>query len=267
MVKTSTQIEILQAPLLSKIPVKHAFTTRIGGYSSGVFTSANMHYKKGDKINVCKNRRQLFRQLGLSSSSLRLVNQVHGNTVVKAGLENSYEDLLKANADGIISKDPRICVAVYTADCLPVLLSTSRGNAVAALHAGWRGIIAGIISSGVDALCQLAGESPHQFIAAIGPAIGRCCFETGLEVAQQFREQNLEEFILPHSSKNKKYIDLAGSVKSKLLKSGILSKNISSFNHCTFCDQEKFFSYRRDGWPTGQMLSLIAPIPSPNQRT
>ncbi|MGM0596725.1 MAG: peptidoglycan editing factor PgeF [Myxococcota bacterium] len=262
MAKSNTQIEILQSSLLNKIPVKHAFTTRKGGYSSGVFDTANMHYKKGDRENVFKNRRQLFKQLGLSSSALRLVNQVHGNTVVRAGLKKSHEDLLETEADGIVSNDPRICVGVYTADCLPILLSNSRGNAVAALHAGWRGIIAGIVGTGVDALCKLAGEAPSNLIAAAGPAIGRCCFETGLEVARQFKEQNLEEFIFPHPSKNKKYIDLPGSVKSKLLKSGILSKNISSFNHCTFCDQEKFFSYRRDGWPTGQMLSLIAPLPN-----
>ncbi|MBU1535941.1 peptidoglycan editing factor PgeF [Myxococcota bacterium] len=250
-----TEIQTISAPVLNLPGVAHCFTTRLGGNSAPPYHHANMHFRKGgNQADVFANRELVLKALDLPPGSLRLVDQVHGSRVVLAnGLSLAETEVMEA--DGLVTTHRGTTVAVYVADCLPLLLYAPGG--VAALHGGWRSVIAGILQEGIALLGEQTGANPRDFHLAIGPGIGPCCFEVGPEVTLQFRDQNLEEHILSLPGKEKEHIDLPGAVKSLALRAGLMPTNIWSSNLCTMCRDDLFYSYRRQGWPTGQMMGII----------
>ncbi|MEM7433122.1 MAG: peptidoglycan editing factor PgeF [Pseudomonadota bacterium] len=178
----------------------------------------------------------------------KLLQQVHGNRVVE------YSDLTTdaaAEADAIIARQPgQICV-VKTADCLPVLLSTDSGDVIAAVHAGWRGMAAGVIEATIE---QMAVE-PATLMAWLGPAISAQNFEVGDEVRQAFGDHHRHDlaFFEPNA-RGRWQADLYELARARLMRSGVW--RVSGGGWCTFADPARFYSYRRDGG-TGRLLSFI----------
>jgi YfiH family protein len=174
------------------------------------------------------------------------LNQVHGDTVVDAA--NSGE---RPCADASFTDQPRVVCAVLTADCLPVLFCDSGGTRVAAAHAGWRGLAAGVLESAVRAL----NTEPGRLMAWLGPAIGPGAFEVGGEVRQVFVEQHAEAAgaFLPRPQ-GRWLADLYQLARIRLLASGVTA--VYGGGYCTVTDRQRFYSYRRDG-VTGRMASLI----------
>jgi hypothetical protein len=198
-----------------------------------------------DPQAVVDNRAALVRYLTLPTEPLWL-NQMHGRRVVHAG-----QNTRLAQADAAIAKTAgRVC-AVATADCLPVLFCDSAGTCVAAAHAGWRGLVAGVLTATVESLAKPAAE----LLAWLGPAIGPRHYEVGDEVRQQFIHQQMANRSAFTASAGCRWMaDLYQLARNQLNSLGI--EHIYGGNLCTYSDAERFFSYRRDG-VTGRMASLI----------
>ncbi|MGH9630367.1 MAG: peptidoglycan editing factor PgeF [Bryobacteraceae bacterium] len=173
------------------------------------------------------------------------LKQVHSSIVVRAD-----RHIDAAVGDAVITQEPGMIVAVRTADCVPILLVDLRRKAVAAVHAGWRGTAGEIARIAVETMEREFGSLPSELSAAIGPAIGRCCFEVGPEVAQQFR-------LLFPESENLRKLDLSEANRRQLVAAGIPAARIEAAPLCTKCDPERFESFRRDREKAGRMISAI----------
>lgn len=228
--------------------IKALSTTRIGGVSAPPFDSFNLAGHVGDAVDaVAANRERLIELGGLPTAPCWL-QQVHGSGVLELGPGDSCHS--EPQADASLSRWPGIVCAVMTADCLPVLFCDERGRRVAAAHAGWRGLAAGVLEATVSAL----GE-PAELLAWLGPAIGPTAFEVGEEVRQAFVGDNpsaATAFV--ETGPGKFLADLYRLAALRLGRAGV--GRVYGGGACTFRDKNRFFSYRRDG-ATGRMASLI----------
>lgn len=235
-----------RSALLSKVPgLRHGFTTRVGGVSEGSFASLNLGFKWGDdRRAVTENFRRVAEAGGYAPDKLRRVKQVHGGDVLAAGSLTETSE-----ADGLwCAREEALTVAVSTADCVPILLADRGGTVAAAVHSGWRSTVAGIAEAAVDAL----SVEPATLIAVIGPCIELAAFEVGPEVAEQF-----DASFVDSTSYGKPHVDLVGVVTAQLRRAGVLSEHIERVGACTHDNEERYFSYRRDGAGTGQMMSFV----------
>lgn len=228
-------------------------TTREGGYSSGVFRGLNLGHHVGDHPETVQaNREQLRPRLG-ENSQVQWLSQVHGANAVPAGVGSPYPQ-----ADASWTRVVGQACAVLTADCLPVLFCNRQGTIVAAAHAGWRGMIMGVLEATIAAM----SVPPGDILAWLGPAIGPAAFEVGPEVKSQFlrgcnteQQQRMAACFRPHSVTEGHYFaDLYALARARLASVGVV--RVFGGEHCTFSDPERFYSYRRDG-KTGRMASLI----------
>jgi YfiH family protein len=226
--------------------VKALTTTRHGGVSQGPYASLNLADHVGDAADdVRQNRLAIRRQLNLPKPPVWL-HQVHGDKVVDAAHCGQCP-----SADASFAAQARVVCAVLTADCLPVLFCDRAGTRVAAAHAGWRGLAAGVLESTVRAL----DIEPERLLAWMGPAIGPAAFEVGGEVRRSFVDRQAEaaRAFLPRAN-GRWLADLYALARIRLLAVGVSA--VYGGGLCTFSDRERFYSYRRDG-VTGRMASLI----------
>ena len=195
--------------------------------------------------------RQFADSLGYPELPIVRATQVHGSRVVVVSEAPAARDVVDAGeCDALVTALPRVALAVQTADCVPVLLAAE--EAVAAVHAGWRGASAGVAGRAVEAFLALVSNRAAAR-AWIGPSIGPCCYEVGLEVAERFpggfaRQSSGDRFLL----------DLPGVVRSQLERAGIPPGNVIADWVCTKCGGDRYASYRRDGERAGRMIALIA---------
>src|SRR3954451_1303945 len=174
-----------RSPLLAKVGVPHAFSTRLGGVSAAPFDSLNLGNPNGcpiqdDRQNIAKNYDRLHAAAGLAGRPRAYVWQVHGDAVALARKGKTFD--CETKADAVVTDDPARTAAVRVADCVPVLLATADGRAVAPAHAGWRGAIAGVIVRAAEAIRRVHHDDAVPLLAAIGPSIGVDAFEVGPEV-------------------------------------------------------------------------------------
>ena len=232
-------------------------TLRSGGSSSGPYASLNLaDHVEDDSVSVAANRAALERRLP-AGCRLQWLEQVHGNRVINAGAAGT------SCADASWSRDCGQACVVMTADCLPVLFCSRSGEVVAAAHAGWRGLLAGVLENTVAAM----GARPADILAWLGPAIGPAAFEVGPEVRAAFLADAggdqiaaIEASFVPSRQNQGHYLaDLYALARVRL---GALTKsNIFGGDYCTYADSARFFSYRRDG-RTGRMASIIVRTPA-----
>jgi YfiH family protein len=221
------------------------FTTRRGGFSSGPFESLNLGRLTQDRPEaVRRNRRRLEEQVG---RRLAMARQAHGTTIHT--VDGTWPSLGGEPAplpegDGILTSERELAPAVLVADCLPVALSC--GNAVAMLHAGWRGLAAGILSDGLRAIRGHCPEAEVQ--AAIGPGVGVCCYEVGEDVHRAFARYGAD---VRRGGK----LDLRAVAQAQLLQGG--ARVIHDLPLCTSCSSELFFSHRRDRGVTGRQAGVV----------
>jgi YfiH family protein len=213
-----------------------AFTTRIGGVSEGPYASLNLGRKSGDDVErVDENRRLVCNAIDADLEKLALNYQVHSTRVLRAKPAMRGEE-----ADGLWTDEPGLPILAMSADCLPIVLARAGADepAVAVLHVGWKGLLAGIVDSGVEAL----GEGA--LAAAVGPGIGPCCYEVGEEVAAPFRDRFGDDVV------RGRRLDLWTSAERALHAAGV--ERVDRFDRCTACEPETFFSHRRDAGRTGR---------------
>lgn len=248
-----------QSPLLKEVGVPHGFSTRIGGVSEGPYATLNLAVLTKDaetdgNANVAANFRKLRAVLGLERRMRIAPRQVHAADVWHPPAGPIPPDQIP-EADAVVCQDPRQMPTVRTADCVPILLATPDGKTVAAVHAGWRGIIANIVATAVVKTSQLAHASPSDLVAAIGPCISPKHFEVGPDVVEPFQRAGLHECI--DASYDKPHVDLQAAVRRQLLTIGLLDSQIDGHELCTYAMEREFFSYRRDGERTGRMANVI----------
>jgi len=223
----------------------HAATTlRMGGVSQGAFSSLNpAAHVSDDNDRVMQNRQLIREMLDLPAEPIWL-EQIHSNRAVKALKTASLQQ-----ADASYTNESGVVCAVMTADCLPLLVCSSDGTQVAAIHAGWRGLLAGVISNTVVAMQQ------QNLLVWLGPAIGPDCFEVGFEVRNAFLQKSVEFSSAFKLQSNDKWLaDIYRLARIELAALGIV--NVYGGTHCTFTEHERFYSYRRDS-QTGRMATLI----------
>ena len=231
---------------------RHGFTTREGGGSRGPFRSLNLSASVGDDPErVLENWERLRQATGLAFARVR---QVHGCRVVEAdaGAEPGEE------ADAVISAFPGVAASVSVADCAPVLIADPRSGSAAAVHAGWRGTLARAAAEGVRALVERHGARPSDLLAAIGPSIGPCCFEVSRELAVRFRDELGAATGNPRNLGSRADLWLAN--EQILRAAGLARRRIEVLGRCTSCEDDVFFSHRRDQGRTGRHLAFIAPV-------
>jgi YfiH family protein len=197
---------------------------------------------------------------GVRSEDLLLVTQVHGAAVALATRDRP-RPWHRPDADVIVTDDPSAAVGVRTADCVPILLAEDTGRVVAAVHAGWRGLAARAPIAGVQALFEHFGVRPERLIAAIGPAIGQCCYEVGAETRQAFVDAGhhatvLEGWFEPREG-GKFHLDTVRAAREQLEGTGVLSSRIHDAALCTRTYAGVFHSYRAAGARAGRMVALI----------
>lgn len=242
------RVELLTA---SSIDVPHGFPTRHGGISIGPFSSLNTSYVVGDdEAHVRENLKRLATAAKVEPDKLFSVTQVHGDVLVHA-----LDSTPQTQADALWSQTPGTAVGVRTADCLPVLLHDPRSGRVAAVHAGWRGVINELTAKTI-AFWKEQGTRPEDLRAAIGPCIQQCCFEVDGDLPGRFSAAFGPEVVVSIEGKAKKHLDLPRAVALTLQRAGVPVANFEVLPHCTRCD-ERFFSHRRDHGVTGRHLSFI----------
>ena len=241
------------------IGAPHGFTTRLGGVSKPPLDSLNLGMHRGDDPrNVEENYRRLAEAIGFKKEKLVLTRQTHSDIVRKvtyedaAGLDNhSYPE-----CDALITNTPGTALAVFTADCTPVLLYDPVTGAVGAAHAGWRGTAAKIAGKTAKAMCDAYGCRPENIRAAIGPNIGFCCFETDADVPEAMIKAYGDEAESYIASKGEKYyVNLKELNALALRQVGVTHIEIAE--ECTVCQCHRFWSHRVTGGNRGSQGAII----------
>lgn len=246
----------LSSALLSRSGFAHGFSLRTGGVSEGALASLNLGRAVGDEpARVAENMRRFAGAIGADVERLFEVSQVHGRAVVCVTASSELEEVRRIEADALVTSVAGAAIGVRTADCVPILIGDRESGAVAAVHAGWRGVVAGVLDAALDAL----GADPASLVAAIGPHIR--LFEVSFEVASQIAAAARGEDVVT-LREPRPHVDLAKAVRAQLRARGVLE--IDDTGGCTLSEPERFFSHRRDAGRTGRHLSaIVAASPSP----
>ena len=243
------------------IGAKHAFTTRFGGVSGGEFASLNLGSNRGDDPGaVRENYRRVCALFGVDENDACVTNQVHKNEVrtVTAADKHVCMGPTPYEADGIVTAERGLPIFCFTADCVPVLLWDGMGRAVGAVHCGWRSAASDILGDAVAAMVSLGAEIP-ELRAAIGPAIGQCCFETDDDVPEAIDAwlQGDTAGLFRRRPDCKTMVDLKGANARRLLQLGVPAQQIDISGECTFCSHDKYWSHRYTKGRRGSQASVI----------
>ncbi|WP_338691820.1 peptidoglycan editing factor PgeF [Bradyrhizobium sp. 26S5] len=233
----------LGSPLLSAIPgLRHAFFSREGGVSEGIYAALNGGLgSNDDPARVAENRRRMAAQLGVPLDHLISVHQVHSPDVVV--VDGPWNGAPRPKADALVTRTEGLAISVTTADCGPILCVDPNARVIGAAHAGWKGALTGILESTIDAMERL-GAQRSGIVAAIGPMIRKESYEVGNEFVERFIEADAENgvFFLPGERDGHAMFDLAGFIRMRLENAGVLM--IDDLGIDTYSD-ERCFSYRR----------------------
>jgi YfiH family protein len=254
------------SPLLDRLGVPHAFSTRTGGVSAAPFDSLNLGIAgdadvRDSSDNLEENYRRLRAAVGCAGHGRCWVTQVHGADVCDVRIGSSFENGVRA--DALVSDDPTRVLSVKYADCVPLLLASAEGRAVAAVHAGWRGLIAGVVGAAVKQLERTSGSAASSFAAAIGPCIGFDAFEVGTEVLAAFQHRMGDAAPVRNGQRGKGHVDLRQAALIELQAAGLKMDQIDTTDRCTYSNPQEFYSHRRDGNATGRMAAIISPAGPP----
>lgn len=249
--------QYLESRLLSAAGFRHAFFTRHGGVSDGAYASLNFSIGVGDRPeNVAQNLERAAAALSVPRAHIFFASQVHGNAVRPIAAADRPEHVLEQSADALLTHTSGYACAVRTADCVPVLIADPVTGAVAAAHAGWRGVVCGIVGESVAALVA-RGSNAAELLAAIGPHISLEAFEVSDEVAASIASAGRDPEVVDRSFGQRPHANLRRAVRGQLRRAGLGDGSIDDVHGCTFGDKAQFFSFRRDGRQSGRHLAAI----------
>ncbi|MDI9570771.1 MAG: peptidoglycan editing factor PgeF [Pseudomonadota bacterium] len=259
--KKSGPVEYFASPDWEARPfVVHAFCTRRGGVSSGRFAALNMSGREGEtEANVNANWDIVAAAFGLARRQFFRVHQVHGDRIhVVDDADFPIHDRRPRECDAVVTNRPGLALCILTADCAPVLVADPARRVVAAVHAGWRGTALNISGQVVRLLRERFGSPPGELQAAIGPAIGPCCYEVDAVVrAAMDGHPDREAVFAAQPAPGKWRLDLALANRLQMEAAGIPGGNIRTAALCSSCRQDLFYSHRGAGGQTGRLLNFI----------
>jgi YfiH family protein len=251
---------IVTAPTLALAGVRHAFFTRHGGVSDGLYATLNGGLgSHDDAASVAENRARMARELGVKPHALLTAYQIHSANV--AVVREPWSGNARLYADAIVSRTPGLAVGVTTADCGPILLVDPAARVIGAAHAGWRGALSGIVEATVAAMKDL-GARPERLVAVLGPMIRQQNYEVGPDLIACFVAEDAanERFFAAAARDGHALFDLAGYICGRLSRAGV--RQIEDLALCTYADAAQFFSFRRSTHKSesdyGRHVSAIA---------
>ncbi len=246
------------------LPAEHLFTTRYGGVSTGYLASLNLIGGHGDEPeNIRENFRRVTGILHAGPDDCAVTHQVHGNTVRIVDERDRHLCLspVPYDADGIVTAAAGMPIFCFAADCIPVLLCDPEAGVAGAIHCGWRSSVTDILKNAVEAMESL-GANPSRIVAALGPAIGFCCFETDDDVPEAVTAYlgGDTEGLFRKREDGKTMVDLRGANRRRLLQLGLAEEHIDLSAECTFCSHDKYWSHRyTKGLRGGQGAGIVLP--------
>lgn len=245
--------------------IEHFSTTRVGGVSSGAFSSLNLgNYSDDSPTNIYENRTILARMFYKKPEEFIVPHQTHGTNVLQINidflsLDNSSKIDLLYGVDATFTNEKGVFICVTTADCVPILVYDTQKEVIAAIHAGWRGTVGRIVEKTLLAMYNEYGCLPENMFVGIGPSINIENYEVGDEVVQKFHDAgyDLSDVSQRKDAFSKMHIDLKEINRKELLRLGVKENNIEKTDYCTFANEDLFFSARRQTVHSGRMLSGI----------
>lgn len=249
-------VSLCQSDVLSTFEnIIHGFTTREGGVSKGQYESLSLSPYRGDDIEcVHKNEEILCQSLGLDVKRLSSTKQEHTDNIEIITSENigiGVRIPWGKGVDAVITKEKNVPILCYSADCVPIIMYASDIEAIAAIHSGWKGTAMKIAAKTVAKLVEM-GANPKNIYAAIGPCIGKCCYEVSADVALQFAEKHYTK-----KPDGKYMLDLEDVNREMISDCGVPKENISVSEICTRCENKRFFSHRGQGGTSGTLGGII----------
>jgi YfiH family protein len=268
-------IQIQEWSKASELPwLIHGFSTRLGGksrvYRPEQASDLNLGFTASDDRSiVAGNRKRLLETATGSKPMIGLVTlrQIHSSLTLRVGAGDVHRvaDSAVLEGDGLMTDEPGVLLGIQTADCVPVLVADVKKRSVAAFHAGWRGTVSRIVEKGIDRMCSEFGSASENLIAAVGPAIGQCCYSVGEQLRQEFTAQFTYAAELFHEraaaagseQAYQLHLDLPEANRRQLLAAGLKDSAIAMTDLCTGCHTDRFFSHRIERGFTGRMMSVI----------
>ncbi len=255
-------LPVEKSPLLDAVAgLSHGFFGRRGGSSTGLYASLNMSAVGGDKLShVANNRTLALAELGFPYNALASVIQVHSSQVTTLYVHPGPGP--GPQVDAMVTAVPGIALGILTADCTPILLTDPEAAVIGAVHAGWRGAIAGIVANTIAAMVELGAE-PERIIAAIGPSISLENYEVGPQFAADLvaHHRDASNRISIPAVGGREHFDLPGFVFDRLVAAGV--GKVNEIARCTYANPKHYFSHRRathEGTATGRQISIIGLI-------
>ena len=248
------------------LAVVHGVAGRLGGVSTGPYTSLNLGPRSGDEIAaVSANRARFLAALGVADARVLAPRQVHSAQVAVHRRGEPLPPSGVHDGDALITDDPDVVLMVLAADCAAVLLHDPARQVVGAVHAGWRGTAGAIPGVAIATMAEAFGSRPAEIRAAVGPAIGRCCYEVGIEVAEAVARATASppDALFERRSREKAYLDITAANIGQLVEAGLDPKHIQAAGICTACRTDLFYSHRREGEPTGRFGAAISLVVGP----
>lgn len=257
------ELVIQTSPQLERAGVRHGFTTRMGGVSQGIYASLNLGTHRGDDPEkVRENYRRVCGALEVDITKLVFAKQVHRDGVRTVTAEDAGKGLdapVDYEADGLITDVPGVTLVAFGADCLTMLLCDPVHRVVGAVHAGWRGTALGIAERAVEGMGKHYGTDPADLLVALGPCIGKCCFQTDRDVPDAMTAA-LGGEAAPYfadGGNGRYYVDLKGLNILRLKRAGVTTEHIDISSDCTLCKPNKYWSHRHTHGERGSQAALI----------
>ena len=265
-------VEYLTYSRLENIPfIKHAFSTKEGGVSEGIFSTMNLSFTRGDDIDKVKeNYRRFFDAVGFALNNMVMSDQIHETDIMKIDEKKikeikeeskGIEDRVCKNIDGLITNLPNVPLVTFYADCVPLYFVDTVNKAIGLSHSGWRGTVKGMGIKTVEAMVREYGSNPENIVAVVGPSICQDCYEVSKEVVDEFHKEYYDKFdvssIYYEKENGKMQLNLWEANRQILLLAGLKSENIVISNVCTSCHSDLLFSHRKTNGKRGNLIAVM----------
>ena len=262
--KTVDGVPYLAYPLLEKTgAVRHGFSTRLGGVSTGHCATMNISTTRGDDpAAVEENRRRIAKAIGVRAEDMTYTNQTHTTNVAVVEAKDRGKRFMET--DGMVTNVPEICLVTFYADCVPLFFVDPVHRAIGLSHSGWRGTVGKMGKVTIERMREEYGTDPAQVVAAVGPSICQDCYEVSVDVIEKFRE-NFDRRLWPElfyeKADGKYQLNLWRANQAVLTEAGVQGENIAVTNLCTHCNPDILFSHRSTGTARGNLSAFLALIP------
>jgi len=262
--KTVDGVPYLAYPLLEKTGVvRHGFSTRLGGVSTGHCATMNISTTRGDDpAAVEENRRRIAKAIGVRAEDMTYTNQTHTTNVAVVEAKDRGKRFMET--DGMVTNVPEICLVTFYADCVPLFFVDPVHRAIGLSHSGWRGTVGKMGKVTIERMREEYGTDPTQVVAAVGPSICQDCYEVNVDVIEKFRE-NFDKDLWPElfyeKADGKYQLNLWRANQAVLTEAGVQGENIAVTNLCTHCNPDILFSHRSTGTARGNLSAFLALIP------